>query len=143
MTYLVPRTNRLSREIDSMFNSFLNLPSFRTDDAGDFTPRVNTRDTKDNVVLTFELPGMQKKDIKVSVKDDVLMVSGTREFQSEQKDDGWVRTEISNGSFSRSFTLPDTVNAEKVQADYRNGMLEVRLAKREERKPKEIEVNVG
>ncbi len=143
MTYLVPTTNRLAREIDHMVNNFFNFPSLRADDSADFMPRVNIRDTKDNVVLTFEVPGMEKKDIKVSVKDDVLTVSGQRTFKSENKDEGWVRTEISSGSFSRSFTLPDTVNTERVSADYKNGMLEIKLAKREERKPKEIEVNIG
>ncbi len=143
MTYLVPTANRLAREIDSMFSNFFNFPSFRADDASDFMPRVNIRETKDNVILMFELPGMEKKDIKVTVKDDVLTVSGQRHFKTEEKDDGWVRTEISSGSFTRSFTLPDTVNTDKVSADYKNGMLEIKLAKREERKPKEIEVNVG
>ena len=89
MTYLVPTTNRIAREIDSMFNSFFNYPSLRTE-AGDFMPRVNIRETKDNVHLTFELPGMDKKDIKVQLKDEVLMVSGQREFKSEQKDECYV-----------------------------------------------------
>jgi HSP20 family protein len=143
MTYLVPSTNRIAREMDSLFNSFFNFPSLRTEISCDFMPRVNIKDTKDNVILTFELPGMEKKDIKVTVKDDVLTVSGQRNFKSEQKDEGWVRTEISSGSFSRSFTLPDTVDPEKVNADYKNGMLEIKLAKHPEHKPKEIEVNVG
>ncbi len=143
MTYLVPTTNRMAREMDSLFNSFFNFPSFRTEDSCDFMPRVNIKDTKDNVVLTFELPGMEKKDIKVTVKDDVLTVSGDRNFKSEEKEGGFVRTEISTGSFSRSFTLPDTVDGEKISADYKNGMLEIKLAKREEVKPKEIEVKVS
>jgi len=143
MTYLVPTTNRLAREFDSLFNSFFNFPSLRTEDSCDFMPRVNIRDDKDDVTLMFELPGMEKKDIKVLVKDDVLTVSGERSFKSEKKDNGYIRTEISSGSFSRSFTLPDTVDAEKVSADYKNGILEVKLAKREEVKPKEIEVKVS
>jgi HSP20 family protein len=143
MTYLVPSTNRITREMDSLFNNFFNFPSFRTDDSSDFMPRVNIKDTKDNVILAFELPGMEKKDIRVTVKDEVLTISGQRDFRTEEKNEGWVRTEISSGSFSRSFTLPDTVDTEKVNADYKNGMLEVKLAKRPERKPKEIEVNIG
>ena len=142
MTYLVP-TNRISREIDNLFNSFFNFPGVRTERCCDFMPRVNIKDTKDDVTLTFELPGMEKKDIKVMVKDDVLTVSGERSFKSEEKDDGFVRTEISTGSFSRSFTLPDTVDGEKISADYKNGMLEIKLTKREEVKPKEIEVKVS
>ncbi len=142
MTYLVP-TNRISREIDNLFNSFFNFPGVRTERCCDFMPRVNIKDTKDDVTLTFELPGMEKKDIKVMVKDDVLTVSGERSFKSEEKDDGFVRTEISTGLFSRSFSLPDTVDGEKISADYKNGLLEIKLTKREEAKPKEIEVKVS
>jgi HSP20 family protein len=143
MTWLVPTTNRIAREIDNLFDNFFNFPSLRTVDSCDFMPRVNIRDTKDNVIMTFELPGMEKKDIKVTVKDDVLTVSGERRFQREEKENGWVRNEIASGSFSRSFTLPDTVNTDKISADYKNGLLEIKLPKLEERKPKEIEVNVG
>ena len=143
MTYLVPTTNRIAREIDNMFSNFFNFPMFRADESCDFMPRVNIRDTKDNVILTFELPGMEKKDIKVTVKDGVLTVSGERKFQTEEKEDGYVRSEISSGSFARSFTLPDSVDTDKISADYKNGMLEIKLAKKEEVKPKEIEVKVS
>ncbi len=143
MTYLVPTTNRIAREFDSLFNGFFNFPSIRTEMSCDFMPRVNVKETKDDLTLTFELPGMEKKDVKVMVKDDVLTVSGERNFKSEEKDDGYIRTEISSGSFSRSFTLPDTVDSEKISADYKNGMLEVKLVKKEEVKPKEIEVSVS
>lgn len=143
MTYLVPTTSRISREIDSLFNNFFNFPRVRTEAVCDFMPRVNIKENEDHITLSFELPGLEKKDIKVMVKDDVLTISGERNFKSEEKDDGFVRSEISSGSFSRSFSLPDTVDSEKVSADYKNGMLEVKLAKREEVKPKEIEVKVG
>jgi HSP20 family protein len=143
MTYLVPTTNRMVREMDNLFNSFFKIPSFRTERCCDFMPRVNIKDTENDVALTFELPGMEKKDIKVMVKDDILTVSGDRNFKSEEKDNGFVRTEISTGSFSRSFTLPDMVDSEKISADYKNGLLEIKLTKREEVKPKEIEVKAS
>ncbi len=142
MTYLVP-TNRIAREIDSMVSNFMNFPGFRTEGSSDFTPRVNIRENQDDVFLTFELPGMERKDIKVTIKDNVLTVSGNREFKHEEQDRGFVRTEISTGSFSRSFTLPDTVSGDKISADYKNGLLEVKLPKKEEVKPKEIEVQVS
>jgi len=104
---------------------------------------VMIRETNDNVQLTFELPGMKKDDIKVAVRDGVLTVSGSREFKSESKDDDYVRCEICSGSFSRSFTLPESVNSEKISADYKNGLLEIKLDKLEEVKPKEIEVKVS
>ena len=142
MTYLVP-TNRIAREIDNLFNDFFNFPSYRAADVADFMPRVNIRENDENVFLTFELPGMEKKDIKVVVKDNILTVSGERHFKTEDKENGNVRTEISSGTFSRSFTLPDTVDGNKISADYKNGLLEIKLAKKEEVKPKEIEVKVG
>jgi len=79
----------------------------------------------------------------VTMHDGLLTVSGRREFKQESKDDSCVRREIHSGEFSRSFTLPDTVDADKIQADYRNGLLEIKLAKLEEVKPKEIEVKVS
>ena len=143
MRYLVPTTNRIAREIDSLFRDFFSFPTVTAEMCCDFMPRVNIKDSKDEITLTLELPGMEKKDIRVMVKDDVLTVSGDRNFKSEEKEDGFVRTEINTGSFSRSFTLPDTVDGEKISADYKNGMLEIKLTKREEVKPKEIEVKAS
>ncbi len=144
MTNLVLRPfNGVSRDMDRWFNDFFGFPALQSEADADFVPRVDIKDTKDNVVLTFELPGMEKKDIKVLVKDGNLIVSGERTFRSEQKDENCIRNEIRQGSFSRSFTLPDTVNSESISADYRNGMLEIKLAKIEEVKPKEIEVRVS
>ena len=134
----------LSRSIDSFFDDWFSYPTARAfPNSTDFSPRVNIRETEESLVLTFELPGMKKEEIKVAVKDDALTVSGEREFRSESNDDEYVRRELRSGSFSRSFTLPDTVDADKVNADYRDGLLEITLAKREELKPKEIEVKVS
>ena len=142
MNRLTLRPNRIAREMDSLFGDFFNFPSIRTEGNADFMPRVNIKDGNDEVELTFEVPGMDKKDIKVSVKDSVLTVSGSRSFESEEKKDNYVRTEIRSGSFCRSFTLPDTVNSDKVKADYKDGMLKVTMPKLEEVKPKEIEVKI-
>lgn len=138
-----PNRNSFAREIDRFFDDFFAAPTLRSDADTDFIPRVNIKDTKDHVSLTFELPGMNKEDIKVSVKDDLLTVSGQREWKNEQKDEQYVRSEIRTGSFTRSFSLPENVNTDSISADYRNGLLEVRLEKREEAKPKEIEVKVS
>ncbi len=144
MTNLVLRPfNGVGHEIDRMFNDFFRYPSIHSECEADYLPRVDIKDNKDNVTLTFEVPGMDKKDIKVVVKDGNLIVSGERNFKSEEKDENYVRTEIRQGKFCRSFSLPETVNADSVTADYRNGMLEVKLAKLEEVKPKEIEVKVS
>lgn len=144
MTCLTIRPTR-SRwsELDRLFEDIWGLPAVRPQSDVDFSPRVNIEETKDHVVLTFEIPGMEKKDIKVSVKDDVLTVSGKRELKNESNDGNTVRSEIWSGSFSRSFTLPETINSEKIAADYKNGLLEIRMDKLEEVKPKEIEISVS
>lgn len=137
-----PIRNRWN-ELDRLFEDIWGVPMVQTQSEADFSPRVNIEDTKDNLIVTFELPGMEKKDIKVSVKDNVLTVSGKRELKSESHDGNTVRSEIWSGSFARSFTLPETINSEKIAADYKNGLLEIRMDKLEEVKPKEIEIKVS
>lgn len=145
MTYLTvkPTRNSLSHDINRMFSDFFTDRSFFAGNDAEYTPRVNIVENKDDVALMFELPGMKKEDIKVTVKDNVLSVCGKREFTGENKDESFVRSEIRTGSFCRSFTLPDTVNTDKVAADYKDGMLTVKLAKLEEVKPKEIDVRIS
>ncbi len=138
-----PVRRGLGREADRVFGDFFNFPGFWADSEAEFMPRVNIKDSQDHIQLFFELPGMEKKDIKVLVKDGNLIVSGEREFKSEEKDENFVRTEIRAGKFSRSFTLPETVSTEQISADYKNGILEVKLNKLEEVKPKEVEVKVS
>jgi len=131
-------------DFENIFEDFFGKPRRQESSCNcDFTPRANVHETKDKIELTFELPGMDKKDIKVWVENDMLHVSGKREFNSESKDEDYVRREISSGEFNRSFTLPESVNREKISADYKNGLLEVSLDKLEEIKPKEIEVKVS
>jgi len=139
---LITRPRSFAREIDTLFNDLLDFPAFRSEVDSDFVPRVNIKEDKDNVRLSFELPGMKKDDIKVSIKDNMMTVSGRRESKKEEKDEKYIRTEIRSGSFCRSFTLPDTINTEKISADYKDGILEVALAKLEEVKPRQIEVKV-
>ncbi len=141
MRDLVLSPVRFENEIDNIFNSFLNPVSSAKMNAG-FNPRVNIAENDDQVDITFEIPGMEKGDIKVLVQDGQLTVSGERKFKEEQKEENFVRTEIRTGSFSRAFTLPDYVESEKILADYKNGFLEITLPKKEEKKPKEIEVKI-
>ena len=142
MNSVITRPRSFTREIEGLFNDLLDFPTFRSEVDSDFVPRVNIKEDKDNVCLSFELPGMKKDDIKVSIKDNMLTVSGQRESKSEEKDAKYIRTEIRSGSFCRSFTLPDTINTERISADYKDGILEVALAKLEEVKPRQIEVKV-
>jgi len=147
MRSLVLNPNRIANDFDAIVNSFLNAPKYNCDNGSCFMPKVNIEETKDDVALTFELPGMEKDKIKVVVKDDVLTVSGDRKVEKndEQKSDGeyFIRREIRSGQFERSFTMPDTVNKDSINADYKNGLLVVKLQKKEEVKPKEIEVKIA
>ena len=144
MTNVIVRPHRhgLNRAFDRMFSDFVNFP---TEFSGgmQYRPRVDIKESKDDVQLTFEVPGVNKEDIKVILENHVLTVSGKREFQRDEENVEYVSSEISTGSFSRSFTLPETIDSEKVSADYRNGLLVIKLAKVEEKKPKEIEVQVS
>ncbi|RKX27613.1 MAG: Hsp20/alpha crystallin family protein [Candidatus Zixiibacteriota bacterium] len=145
MTKLMIRPTRLPvfNDFENIFEDFFSRPGQTSECSYDFVPRVNVRETTDKIRLTFELPGMDKKDIKVWVENDMLNVTGNREFKSESNDGDYIRQEMRSGEFSRSFTLPETVNREKISADYKNGLLEVSLDKLEEVKPKEIEVKIS
>ncbi|MEA2030627.1 MAG: Hsp20/alpha crystallin family protein [candidate division Zixibacteria bacterium] len=143
MRHLIATPNRVTRDIDSLFNSFFNVPSFENNEEAEFVPRVNIEETKDDISLTFELPGISRDNIKVIVKDDILTIAGERKSSKEDKDETFIRREICSGKFSRSFTLPETVNPESVSADFNNGLLLVKLGKKEEVKPREIEVKIS
>ncbi|NOY89417.1 MAG: Hsp20/alpha crystallin family protein [FCB group bacterium] len=142
MTNLVVSPNRIAREIDSFFNDFFNFP-VKTDGQADFIPRVDISEDDDKIVMEFEVPGMKKDDLKIVVENNVLTVSGERNSKKETKKKNYVRTEMNSGYFCRSFTLPDSVDTEKIDAEYKNGILELKMNKREEAKPKAIEVKVS
>ena len=105
-----------------------------------FLPPVEVIDKKDKVVIRAEVPGMKLEDFDISVEGDVLTVKGERKTESEVKDEDYYSCEISYGKFSRSITLPTKVQADKVDATYDNGMLEIALPKSSEVKPKRITV---
>lgn len=142
MTYLVAH-NRMAREMDRVFNSMFGGRTQVCAETDCLTPRVNIVENENDVSLTFEAPGLEKGDIKVTVTDGVLTVSGERKVEQSENGENFVRNEFSFGKFSRSFTLPDNYDAGQVQADYKNGLLVVSLPRKEETKPKQIEVKVG
>jgi HSP20 family protein len=94
------------------------------------------------VVLKAELPDLKREDINVTFENGVLTLRGERKFEQEVKKDNFQRIERRHGAFSRSFTLPNTVDAGKISASYKDGVLTIRLPQREEAKPKQIAVNV-
>ncbi|PKK84550.1 MAG: hypothetical protein CVT49_02960 [candidate division Zixibacteria bacterium HGW-Zixibacteria-1] len=134
--------NTANRDFDSIFDSIFNTPTLRAEGGCDFMPRVDIIEDKKSIRLEVELPGMEKDQIKVVVEDGVLTISGERKFESEEKDNNYLRSERLYGSFSRSFTLPDNVDSDKISADYKNGVLNVMLTKHEKALPKEIKVDV-
>jgi len=108
-----------------------------------FAPAVDIYEDEHSVQLKLEVPGVEEKDLDVKVENNTLTVSGERKFEKEEKEENFHRIERRYGSFSRSFTLPNTLNTEDVQATYENGVLKIKLAKRAEAKPKQIKVSIG
>jgi HSP20 family protein len=112
---------------------------------GDFTPRVDIAETETSITVHAELPGIDKKDVKITVNNgNILTISGEkkRESRSENLDKNYMRIERSYGSFARSFTLPDSVAAENINAAFENGVLNITIPKKEPAKPKELEVTI-
>ena len=111
---------------------------------GTWTPAVDIFETEaHDLVLKAELPGMTREDIEVVVENSTLVMKGTKKFNADVKDENYRRIERTYGTFHRSFTLPNTVDASKVSADYKNGVLTVKLPFREEAKPRTINVEVA
>ena len=106
-------------------------------------PAVDIFEEKDDVVIKAELPGMNKDDIDLRVENNVLTLTGQRKREKEVTEDGYFRSERAYGTFSRSFTLPTTVDVSKIAASYKDGVLSVNLPKAEEAKPKQIDVKVA
>jgi HSP20 family protein len=108
---------------------------------GAWNPSVDIYENKDHIVLEAELPGMNREDFDLTVENNVITLRGERRFEKKDDSDNYHRVERSYGSFTRSFTLPQTVSAEGAQAEYRNGVLRVTLPKREEVKARRIEIS--
>ncbi len=110
---------------------------------GSWYPAVDIFDNDNEIALKAELPGLKKEDIDIHVEDNLLTLRGERKREEEVKEKGYFRSERAYGTFSRSFTLPATVAADKISANYKDGILSVTLPKAEEAKPRQIEVKVA
>ena len=108
-----------------------------------FAPPVDVYEDEHQIMLNIEVPGIDEKDIDVRVENNTLTVHGERKFEKEEKEENFRRVERQYGSFTRSFTLPSSLDAGQVSADYNQGVLRIKLAKKAEAKPKQIKVNVG
>ena len=136
--------NRLSSLHDELNRLFdFSLPSRDTGLFSGWSPALDVFDQKDNFMVKVELPGMKKEDIGISLHEGVLTVSGERKHEVERKEGQTFRSERYFGKFQRSVTLPATVDASKVKATYKDGILSIDLPKAEEAKPKHIQVSVG
>ena len=107
---------------------------------GQWAPSVDIRETDDALMVQAELPGIAKNDVKLEVKDDSLTISGERHYEKEVNEENVHRIERSYGTFIRSFSLPNNIDSGKVHAEMKDGLLTVRLPKRESAKPKAIEI---
>ena len=136
-TTLQDRMNRLFRD------SFSPEAQDQSLTTSSFAPAVDVYEDEHNITLKIEVPGIDEKDIDVRIENNTLTVHGERKFEKEEKEENFRRVERQYGSFTRSFTLPTTVDAEKVSANYDKGILKISLAKKAEAKPKQIKVNVG
>jgi HSP20 family protein len=108
-----------------------------------FVPPADIYEDEHQIVLKLEIPGIRQEDLDIQVENNTLSVRGERSFEKEEKEENFRRVERRYGGFYRAFTLPNTVDAEKIQAEYENGVLKLKLEKRAEAKPKQIKVNVG
>jgi len=106
-------------------------------------PNVDVYETEGSYVLKADLPGINKEDIKIDVNDNALTFKGEKKFEEKTEKDNYVRVERSYGNFTRSFTLSEDVDPENIKASYKDGVLEITLAKKEEAKPKEINIEVN
>ena len=138
----VRELNTIQGEINRLFNSFFDAPVSAGEGAGRrWLPAMDLVEADDHYVLRADLPGLAEDDVTLEVEDNVLTVSGERQAEHEQCGEGYHRLERSYGSFSRSLTLPEGVDPESVQASFDRGVLEVRIPKPEERKPRRIEIS--
>jgi HSP20 family protein len=107
-----------------------------------WAPAVDIYETPNELVVKADLPDVNEKDIDVRVENNLLTIHGERKFEKSVTEENFLRVERAYGSFSRSFSLPNTLNAEAIAAEYKNGVLTITLPKREETKPRQVKVNV-
>ena len=136
---LLMRPEPFTQEFDRLFNTLFTGPR-NGGSPQRWVPAMDLVEAEDHFVLKADLPGLSEDDVAIEVQDNVLTISGSRQAEHERKEKGWYRLERSYGQFSRSLTLPDGVDADKVEANFDRGVLEVRVPKPEERKPRRISI---
>lgn len=129
-------------EVNRLFDSFFGRATSTAQGGRAWTPFVDMHETKDDLVLRVDLPGVRDKDVSVSITGDWLTIRGERQFEQEQTQNQYLHLERAYGKFERYVQLPMAVQADKVKATYRDGVLEIRLPKAEEVKPKEVKIDI-
>lgn len=132
----------LRKEMDNLWNNFLGETAFPGSFSKDWLPSVDVSETDDQLVIKAELPGLDAKDVNVSISGDVLTVKGEKKKEEEKEDEHFHSSERYYGSFQRSFRLPANIKTDEVDATYDKGILQLRLRKTAESKKKEIEIKV-
>ena len=130
----------LQTEMNRLFNTAFDAPGGGNGGARRWSPAMDLVETDEHFVLRADLPGMTEADVNIELEDNVLTVSGERKAEHEEKREGFYRVERAFGTFSRALTLPQGIDPEAVNASFSNGVLEVRVPKPEQSKPRRIEI---
>lgn len=141
----VRELSSLQNEMNRLFNTFFDTPPPGNGGSGlrRWIPPMDLVETDDHFILKADLPGLAEGDVNIEVEDSVLTVSGERKAEHEDKREGYVRVERAYGSFRRSLTLPEGIDPEAVTATFDKGVLEVRIPKPEQRKPRKVAIQLG
>jgi HSP20 family protein len=134
--------NTIQNEMNRLFNTFFDQPA-PTSTARRWLPPMDLLETAEHYVLRADLPGLSDGDVNVQLQDNLLTVSGERNAEHEQQQEGYHRLERAFGAFSRSLTLPDGVDPDAVQAHFDRGVLEIKIPKPEQRKPRQVQIKLG
>jgi HSP20 family protein len=136
---LVVNPQPFSRDVDRLFDAFFGGER----DSRRWVPQMDLVEAEDHFLLKADLPGLDENDVSIEVQDGTLTISGERKAEHESSERGWYRIERSFGSFSRSLTLPDRVDPGGISASFDRGVLEVRIPKPEEHKPRRVEIKAA
>ena len=140
---LLMKPEPFSSEINRLFDTLFDTANGSMNRSQRWMPAMDLIEAEDHFLLKADLPGVSEEDVTIEVQDNVLTVSGERKAEHERKEKGFYRLERSFGRFSRSLTLPEGVDADKISASFDKGVLEVRIPKPEERKPRRVQIKAG
>jgi HSP20 family protein len=142
----VRELNSIQSEMNRLFNTFFDSPTANGNSGFGtrrWIPAMDLVEVDNEYVLRADLPGLTEEDVNIELQENVLTVSGERKFAHEDRKEGYYRVERSSGSFTRSLTLPEGIDADAIKASFDNGVLEIRIPKPEERKPRRVAITVG